>query len=95
MVPKKNFQKVKNCQYKNKIKDVCKDADLIVLHTEWDEFKSLEFNKKKGGKFLAMISGDVHMMTYDHGGDASNPLGQFPIFMCAPIDKKASCSGGV
>ena len=43
--PKKNFQKVKNCQYKNKIKDVCKDADLIVLHTEWDEFKSLEFNK--------------------------------------------------
>ena len=43
--PKKNFQKVKNCQYKNKIKDACKDADLIVLHTEWDEFKSLEFNK--------------------------------------------------
>ena len=43
--PKKNFQKVKNCQYKNKIKDACKNVDLIVLHTEWDEFKSLEFNK--------------------------------------------------
>ena len=42
-----------------------------------------------------MVSGDVHMLTYDHGGDASNPLGQFPIFQCAPTDKKASCSGGV
>ncbi len=43
--PKKNFIKVKNCQYKKSIKDTCKNVDLIVLHTEWDEFKSLEFNK--------------------------------------------------
>ena len=27
------------------IKETCKNVDLIVLHTEWDEFKSLEFNK--------------------------------------------------
>ena len=40
-----NFAKVKNCQYKKSIKDACKNADLIVIHTEWDEFKSLEFNK--------------------------------------------------
>ena len=43
--PKNNFIKVKNCLYKKNIKDTCKDVDLIVLHTEWDEFKSLEFNK--------------------------------------------------
>ena len=43
--PKKNFKNLKNCQFKNNIKDVCNKADLIVLHTEWDEFKSLEFNK--------------------------------------------------
>ena len=39
------FKKFKNCNYFNNIKDNCKNADLIVLHTEWDEFKSLEFNK--------------------------------------------------
>ena len=42
---KKNFIKLENCQYKKSIKDACKHVDLIVLHTEWDEFKSLEFNK--------------------------------------------------
>ncbi len=43
--PKKNFKDIKNCQYKKSIKETCNNADLIVLHTEWDEFKSLEFNK--------------------------------------------------
>ncbi len=42
---KKIFIKFKNCKFKKNISDVCKNADLIVLHTEWDEFKSLEFNK--------------------------------------------------
>ena len=41
-----------------------------------------------------MLSGDIHMMAYDHGGDASNPLGKFPIFQCAPTDKKMSCQSG-
>ena len=40
-----NFSKLKNCNYKKNIKDTCKNVDLIVLHTEWDEFKTLEFNK--------------------------------------------------
>ena len=26
------------------INDAVKKADLIILHTEWDEFKSLNFN---------------------------------------------------
>ncbi len=49
--PKKYFLKIKNCRYKKTIKDACKNVDLIILHTEWDEFKSLDFNKlvkKKG-----------------------------------------------
>ena len=29
----------------NNINNACKNVDLVVLHTEWDEFKSLEFNK--------------------------------------------------
>ena len=52
-----NFLKLKNTKYSNNVKDACKDADLIVLHTEWDEFKSLDFKslvKKKNFKIFDM-----------------------------------------
>ena len=42
---KKEFKNIKNCNFKKNIKENCKDADLIILHTEWDEFKSIDFNK--------------------------------------------------
>jgi len=42
---KKNFDKLKNCKFESNIKLLCKNADLIILHTEWDEFKSLDFKK--------------------------------------------------
>ena len=42
---KKEFLKFKNCNFTNNVKDNCKDADLIILHTEWDEFKSINFKK--------------------------------------------------
>ena len=42
---KKEFKNIKNCRFIKDIKDNCSDSDLIILHTEWDEFKSLEFNK--------------------------------------------------
>lgn len=40
--------------------------------------KSLGFNKAKTNKFLVMISGDTHMLTYDTG--TLNDYGGFPIF---------------
>jgi len=42
---KKELNKLKNCYYCPKINEACKNADLIILHTEWDEFKSLDFNE--------------------------------------------------
>jgi len=42
---KKEFKGIKNCKFNNNIKEMCKDANLIILHTEWDEFKSLDFKK--------------------------------------------------
>ena len=39
------FKKIKNCNYRNNIKSSCDGADLIVLLTEWDEFKSIDFKK--------------------------------------------------
>ena len=37
-----NNNKVK---YINNIKEACKKADLIIIHTEWNEFKQLNFKK--------------------------------------------------
>ena len=47
---KNEFKKVKNTEYSNSIKEVCKNADLIILHTEWDEFKSIDFSSLKAKK---------------------------------------------
>ncbi len=52
---KDEFQKIKNCKFVNNIKDICKDADLIILHTEWDEFKSIEFEKLSKNKKLIIF----------------------------------------
>ena len=40
---KNEFKKIKNCTYKRNIKENCKEADLVILLTEWDEFKSINF----------------------------------------------------
>ena len=42
---KRTFKNYKNCKYNDDIKIICKNADLIILHTEWDEFKSIDFKK--------------------------------------------------
>ena len=47
---KNEFKNLSNCNFYMNINDAVKNADLIILHTEWDEFKSLNFNsliKKK------------------------------------------------
>ena len=46
---KKEF-KSKNINFFENIRDACKMADLIIIHTEWNEFKNLNFKllvKKK------------------------------------------------
>ena len=42
---KNEFRKIKNCSYKKNIKDNCNNSDLIILLTEWDEFKTVDFKK--------------------------------------------------
>jgi len=50
---KKEFINLNNCKFYNQINLTCKNADLIILHTEWDEFKSLDFRKiVKNKKFI-------------------------------------------
>ena len=42
---KNEFSKLKNVEFCNNIAATCHNADLIVIHTEWDEFKSIDFKK--------------------------------------------------
>ena len=42
---KNEFKKLSNCKFKNNIKENCLNSDLIILLTEWDEFKSIDFKK--------------------------------------------------
>ncbi len=42
---KKEFQNLKNVKYFNNINKACLNSDLIILHTEWNDFKLLNFKK--------------------------------------------------
>jgi len=39
------FKKLKNVKFCKNIKSACINADLIILHTEWNDFKFLNFKK--------------------------------------------------
>jgi len=42
---KKYFKKFKNVSFCENTKEACKNVDLIIIHTEWDEFKTIDFKK--------------------------------------------------
>ena len=42
---KKEFSKLKNILFCNNVNDACKNVDLVIIHTEWEEFKALDFKK--------------------------------------------------
>ena len=46
---KNDFHKIK-VAYFNNIKDACKNSDLLIIHTEWNEFKQLNFNRLNNKK---------------------------------------------
>ncbi len=43
--PKKEFKKNKNLKFERTLSKACIGADLIIICTEWDEFKSIDFKK--------------------------------------------------
>ena len=42
---KVEFKNLKNVNYYENLSNACINSDLIILHTEWNEFKSLNFKK--------------------------------------------------
>jgi UDPglucose 6-dehydrogenase len=49
---KKEFNKLKNVSFSNSIYDAVKGSDLVILHTEWNDFKSINFKKLHPSKNL-------------------------------------------
>ena len=42
---KNEFKKLKNVKFFKNISTACFNSDLIILHTEWNDFKLLNFKK--------------------------------------------------
>ena len=42
---KQEFSKHKNVLYCDDIASACNNVDLVIIHTEWEEFKAIDFNK--------------------------------------------------
>ena len=54
---KSEFSKFKKVLFCSDIKETCNKADLVIIHTEWEEFKALDFKrlyKKKKFKIFDM-----------------------------------------
>ena len=43
--PKNIFKDNKNLKYEKSLAKACLESDLIIINTEWDEFKSIDFKK--------------------------------------------------
>ena len=49
---KKEFDKIKNVTFSNSISNAVNESDLVILHTEWNDFKSINFKKLSKSKKL-------------------------------------------
>ena len=61
---KKEFSKIRNVSQSNTIKKSVKDADLVIIHTEWNDFKSINFkNLAQGKKFIIYDMRNIYSPT--------------------------------
>ena len=51
---KKEFKNIKNVKFCNSIRSACNSCDLIIIHTEWNDFKSLNFKNLVNKKNFAI-----------------------------------------
>ena len=49
---KKEFKKLKNVEFSNSIQESIKGSDITIIHTEWNDFKSINFKKFSKNKKL-------------------------------------------
>ena len=49
---KKEFNKLKNVEFSNSTYESIKGSDIVIIHTEWNDFKSINFKKFSKNKKL-------------------------------------------
>ena len=49
------LKNLKNVNFSNNINSAIKDSDLIIIHTEWNDFKSINFKKLVNKKNFAIF----------------------------------------
>jgi len=49
---KKEFKKFKNVEFSNSTEESIKGSDIVIIHTEWNDFKSINFKKFSKNKKL-------------------------------------------
>ena len=52
---KDDFNRLKNVTFSSNINSAIKDSDLIIIHTEWNDFKSINFKKVVNKKNFAIF----------------------------------------
>ena len=61
---KKELSKIKNVFYVDNIKESVKGSDLVIIHTEWNDFKSINFKSLvKGKKFIIFDMRNIYSST--------------------------------
>jgi UDPglucose 6-dehydrogenase len=58
------FKKLKNVHFADNINSAIKDANLIIIHTEWNDFKSINFKKEVlNNKFIIFDMRNIYSPT--------------------------------
>ena len=61
---KKAFNKLNNVTFSSNIGSAIKNSDLIIIHTEWNDFKAIDFNKiVKNKKFIIFDMRNIYSST--------------------------------
>ena len=61
---KVDFKKLKNVKFSHSINSAIKNSDLIIIHTEWNDFKSINFRKVvQNKKFIIFDMRNIYSST--------------------------------
>ena len=61
---KVEFKKIRNVKYSDNIHSAIKNSDLIIIHTEWNDFKSINFKKEvQSKKFIIFDMRNIYSST--------------------------------
>jgi len=59
-----DFKRLKNVKFDDNINSAIKNSDLIIIHTEWNDFKSINFKKKvQNKKFVIFDMRNIYSAT--------------------------------